>query len=133
MGRGDGQANKGRRRAHRLGLTAEWLAVLALRMKGYRILARRFKAPTGEIDIVARRGGVLAFVEVKARPTPEAAREAVTGRQRARIAAAARSFLAARPFGLPPAELRILRFDLVLVQPRRWPRHIPGAWEPGPL
>ncbi|NBC32070.1 MAG: YraN family protein [Alphaproteobacteria bacterium] len=119
----------GRRRAYRLGLNAEWLAVQALRLKGYRILARRFKAPTGEIDIVARRGTVLAFVEVKARPTPDAARDALTGRQRARIAAAARAFLTSRPFGLPPENRRIVRFDLVLVQPGRWPRHIPGAWE----
>jgi len=119
-----------RRRAYRVGLAAEALAELALRLKGYRILARRFRAPGGEIDLVARRGTIVAIIEVKARPTREAARDAVTGRQRARIAAAARSFIAARTYGLPPAGDMVLRFDIVVVQPRRWPRHMPGAWEP---
>ena len=119
-----------RRRAYRAGLWAEQFAVLALRLKGYRILARRFRAQGGEIDIVARRRDVLAIVEVKARPTHEAAREAVTGAQRARITSAARTFLATRTVGLPPANRLVLRFDIILVQPWRWPVHMIGAWEP---
>ena len=53
---------------HRAGLFAETLAALALRLCGWRILARRFRTPVGEIDIIARRRGVIAFVEVKRRP-----------------------------------------------------------------
>ena len=119
-----------RRRAYRFGARAERLAELALRLKGYRILARRFRAPGGEIDIIACRGEVVAFVEVKARPSHQAALEAVTGAQRSRIASACRSFLASNPPNLPPAHRLTLRFDIILVRPGRWPVHIPGAWEP---
>jgi len=95
-----------------------------LRLRGYRVLARRFRVPVGEIDIVARRGSVVAFVEVKARPSADAALESLTPRQRRRIARAALAFLQARP-GL---EMLVLRFDLVLVTPWRLPRHLEDAW-----
>jgi putative endonuclease len=71
------------------GLSAESRAALLLIAKAYRILARRWKTPFGEIDIVARRRGVLVFVEVKTRASMDAALEAVTERTRQRILAAA--------------------------------------------
>ena len=68
-----------RQKAHRLGHAAEWRAVWRLRLAGYSILARRYKTRLGEIDIVARRGGVLAFVEVKARADAATAADALGG------------------------------------------------------
>jgi len=114
----------GRRRAQRRGLRGETLAVWYLRLKGYRILARRLRSAVGEIDVVAARGGTVAVIEVKTRPDAAAAAEAVGPRQRARIARAARLFLAARPEFAGHA----VRFDLVLVSPGRWPRHVRDAW-----
>src|ERR1051326_1742633 len=112
--------NPRRRAACRRGLSAETRAAALLLVKGYRILARRWQSPVGEIDIVARRRGMLIFVEVKARAGLDEAAEAVSGRQRRRIAAAAAAWLASHPEHAS-AEVR---FDAVLVQPRRWPRHI---------
>jgi putative endonuclease len=93
--------------------------------KGFRILARRFKSPVGEIDIVARRRQLLVFVEVKARGDLDEAAEAVTPRQRQRIAAAAEAWLAAHGDG----GFRDIRFDAILIAPGKLPRHIPGAFE----
>ena len=83
--------------AHRLGHVAEWRAVWRLRLAGYSILARRYKTKLGEIDIVARRGGILAFVEVKARADIPTAADALGGRQFGRVARAASLFLARHP------------------------------------
>ncbi|MBX3492488.1 MAG: YraN family protein [Parvibaculum sp.] len=111
-------------------MRAETIAALWLRLKGYRILARRLKTRAGEIDMVARRGRVLAVVEVKASAQAamagERAVEALLPRQQQRLARAAMHLLAMRPAlaGLD------LRFDLVLVAPRRLPRHLPDAWRP---
>jgi putative endonuclease len=112
--------------AYRYGRWAEALCVGLLRLKGFGILARNVKTPVGEIDIVARRGRLLVFAEVKARSGIRAAAEALSARQRRRIERAAEGFLAGRP------ALRGLdvRFDLMLVEPRRWPRHVPDAWRP---
>ncbi len=117
---------RARRRAYRTGRRAEALCVLALRIKGYRILARDIRTPVGEIDIVARRGRTLAVVEVKARADAAQAAEALTARQRARIARAAAAFVGHRPAlaGLD------LRFDVMLVLPWRAPHHIMDAWRP---
>lgn len=103
---------------------AEMLCAMLLRLKGFRILARRFRTPVGEIDIVARRGRVVAFVEVKARADLATAGESVGPRQRRRIARAARVFLQKRP------ELQQfdLRFDVMLLAPWRLPLHISDAW-----
>ncbi|MFQ5985516.1 MAG: YraN family protein [Alphaproteobacteria bacterium] len=111
--------------AYRFGLHAEGLCAWRLRLKGYRILARRFRVGAGEIDIVARRGRVVAFVEVKAR-REAGGEEALTPRQRARIVRAAEAFLARRPelAGLD------LRFDVMLVRPWGPPRHLCDAWRP---
>ena len=118
----------GERRAHaeRHGRRAELWAAWLLRLKGYRILARRWRGRSGEIDLVARRGGTLAIVEVKMRQDRERAALAATGRGPGRIGRAAAEYLAGRP------DLRLLdvRFDLVLASPGRWPRHLPDAWRP---
>ena len=108
-----------------LGISAESRAAAWLIAHGYRILARRWKSPLGEIDIVAARRHTLIFVEVKARAKLDDAAEAVTERQKQRIAAAAEIWLAANPM---PA-IRDMRFDAILVAPGKLPRHIPAAFE----
>ena len=113
-----------RRAAQRHGLTAETLAAWRLRLAGYRILARNFRVPAGEIDLIVRRGRVVAFVEVKARADTAAAAEAVHAGKRLRVRNAARAFLANRP---ELADLT-LRFDVVLVTPGRLPQHLRDAW-----
>jgi putative endonuclease len=111
--------------AFRLGLSAESRAAAFLIAKGFRILARRWRSPVGEIDIIARRRQLLVFVEVKARDKLEDAAWSVTDRQRARIAAAAEAWLAQQG----AHDLRDMRFDAVLVAPGRIPHHIPAAFE----
>ena len=108
-----------------LGLSAESRAAAYLVAKGYRIAARRFRSPVGEVDIVARRGRVLIFVEVKARSTLDAAAESLQPRQQRRIAAAAAAWLALNPHDVESN----IRFDAVLVAPGKIPRHIPAAFE----
>jgi putative endonuclease len=111
--------------AFRTGLSAEARAVAWLTAKGYRILARRFRSPYGEIDIVARRRNLLAFVEVKARGTLDDAAWAVTPRQQQRIINAAQAWLMSHP---EHAEFE-LRFDAILIAPKRLPRHLPAAFD----
>jgi putative endonuclease len=93
--------------------------------KGYWILARRYRTPHGEIDVVARRGDLLAFVEVKARASLDDAAYAVTPRQQQRIIDAAQGWLMAHP---EHAEFE-LRFDVILVAPKRLPRHLKAAFD----
>lgn len=111
--------------AFRLGLSAESRAALLLIAKGYRIAARRWKTQFGEIDIVARRGRALVFVEVKARARVDEAAEAVTERAKRRIIAAAKLWLAHRPNDVQ----QDIRFDVVLVTPGRMPKHIANAFD----
>ena len=111
--------------AFRLGLSAESRAALLLIAKGFRIVARRWKTPFGEIDIVARRRHDLVFVEVKARERLDDAAEAVTERTRHRIVAAAEMWLARRPQDAQCA----IRFDVILVAPGKLPRHIVNAFD----
>lgn len=120
-----GNATRGRA-AHASGLRAEALAALFLQLKGYRILARRMKTRAGEIDLVVRRGRCLVFVEVKARGDMLAAADALLMRQRARLARAAELFVSTRPAFAD----HDMRFDVVLIAPRSWPRHLPDAWRP---
>ena len=119
-----GRSKASRQAAWRRGRAGETLAIVSLAMRGYSILARGMKSHLGEIDIVARRGRMLAFVEVKARESFDHAAEALLARQRRRIARAAAGFLASRPelAGCQP------RVDVILVAPWRWPRHIIDAW-----
>jgi putative endonuclease len=112
-------------KAFQRGLSAESRAAMLLIAKAYRILARRWKTPFGEIDIVARRRHSLVFVEVKARDSVDAAAEAVTERTKERIIRAAELWLAHRPeYG--DAEIR---FDVILVAPGKIPRHIVNAFD----
>jgi putative endonuclease len=120
----DGRPQPRRQVAERFGQAAEALAAVWLRLKGYRIVARQVRTPVGEVDIIARRGGVLAFVEVKARTELAMAADIISPRQRRRIVRAAQAFVARSP-----AHARLQpRFDVVLVAPRRWPRHIADAF-----
>jgi putative endonuclease len=108
-----------------LGISAESRAAAWLIAHGYRILARRYKSPMGEIDIIAARRYTLIFVEVKARATLDEAALSITPRQKQRIAAAAEIWLANNPV---PA-IRDMRFDVILVAPGKLPRHIQSAFE----
>ena len=111
--------------AFRTGLSAEARAAAFLIAKGYRILARRFRTPCGEIDIVAKRRNLVAFIEVKARGSLDDAAYAVTPRQQRRIVEAAQAWLMAHP---EHAEFE-LRFDAMLIAPRRLPRHLLAAFD----
>ena len=113
-----------RREAHIYGLRAESIAALLLRLKGYTILARRFVVSGGEIDLVARRGDSIAFVEVKARADLEVAAIAISATKRRRISRAARVWLMRNPW----AAGLTLRGDAVFVARGRLPRHEPDAY-----
>lgn len=116
----------GRRRFTYLrGLGAERLALLWLLAKGYRPLALRYTGNGGEVDLVMRRGGTVAFVEVKARGSMDAALTAIDAQKRARVSRAVRAWLARNPWS---AGLTF-RADAVFLAPGHWPRHVPGAFE----
>lgn len=118
-----GSATDKKRRAWRFGRAAETLCAWVLRLKGYQIVGRGFRVPVGEIDLIARRGRTIVFIEVKARTAGDAA-EALAPRQRRRIVRAAEAFLRAhRAY----AVFRV-RFDLMVVRRGRWPRHLVDAW-----
>ncbi len=110
--------------AELLGRRGETLAAWFLRLKGYRILASRYKTPMGEIDLVARRSGTLVFVEVKARRSgaPEDAWIAVNDR---RITRAADYFLARHP----RYAASDMRYDVIFLAPMAWPRHVVNAFD----
>lgn len=114
--------------AFRTGLSAESRAAAFLMAKGYRVLAKRFRTPYGEIDLIARRRNLIAFVEVKARASLDDAAWAVTPRQQQRIINAAQAWLMAHP---EHAELE-LRFDAMLIAPKSLPRHLLAAFDASP-
>ena len=114
-----------RERAERRGRWAETLALLVLRLKGYRLLARRFKCGAGEIDLIMRKGATTAFIEVKARSTVDGAVTAVTPHQSRRIAAAAGVWMAKDP----KAAESFCRFDIVTVSSNLRVTHIENAFE----
>ena len=107
------------------GRGAERVALVWLVAKGYRLLARRYSASGGEIDLIVRRGGTIAFVEVKARGTMEAALGSIDSAKRRRFSRAARAWLARNPgyAGLT------VRADAVFLAPGAFPRHVPAAFE----
>ncbi len=107
------------------GRRAERAARWWLRLQGYRILASGYRVPVGEIDIVARRGAILAIVEVKTRADLDRAAYAIGGRQRRRIQRATEAYISAHPALVN----RQVRFDAILVAPWRWPRHLKAAWQ----
>ena len=108
------------------GRRGETLAAWYLRFKGWRILARRVKTPRGEIDLIARRGAVVAFIEVKWRASAADLDHAIDAYRLRRVLAAAEAV--AHRFVRPGDDQRI---DVVLITPRRWPRRITNAWQPG--
>ena len=113
-----------RQAAEKRGRGAETLACWHLRLRGWRILARRVRVRGGEVDIVARRGRTLAFVEVKARATAEAAAFSLDEWRLRRVAAAAEQ--------LTPRFMRDgdnVRIDAIFVLPRQWPRHLVNVWQ----
>jgi len=112
-----------RQRAERGGRRAEQLAAWWLRLKGWHILAVRARTPVGEVDLVARRGRILAFIEVKARATEADAALALDDYRLRRVARAAEA-LAPR-YARPGDDIRI---DALFIVPRRWPRHMANVW-----
>ncbi|MGE0502729.1 MAG: YraN family protein [Rhizobiaceae bacterium] len=113
--------------AYRRGHRGEWLAALALLVKGYRVVARRYRTKLGEIDLIARRGDLVLIVEVKARATLIEAMEAIARTSERRIEGAADLWLMRQP---DHARLSI-RFDMVAVLPRRWPVHVENIFQGG--
>ena len=111
--------------ARRSGRRAEVVAVAWLMAKGYRIVGFRLKTPQAEIDVLAKRGDVLAVVEVKSRTSLEVALDTVTFDQRDRLRRAGAQLAANRP-GLSACAVRL---DLMALAPGRLPRHIPDAWK----
>ena len=112
-----------RQAAERRGRGAEIIAAMWLRLFGWRILARRARVRGGEVDIIARRGRTLAFIEVKARSSDEAAGLALDHYRLRRVAAAAEM--------LAPRFLRSgddVRIDAIFVVPSRLPRHLLNVW-----
>jgi putative endonuclease len=112
-----------RQRAERGGRRAEALAALWLQLKGWRILARRARTPVGEIDLIARRGRIVAFVEVKARATQAEADFALDDYRLRRVAAAAEAL--AHRYVRTGDDMRI---DALFLVPGRFPRHLPNVW-----
>ena len=119
------QTRAARLGAERSGRRGEDLAAWYLRLKGYRIVDKRVKTPGGEIDLVARRFGVTAFVEVKARQSREELGMALEAVNTRRIARAAEHYVARHP-ALSGTDLR---FDVIFLAPMMWPRHVKGAFD----
>lgn len=116
------------RGSYKDGLWAEAVAEIILRLKGYRIIARRYKTPVGEIDIVAKRGRMIAFVEVKYRRSIPEALECLTPSMKSRISNAARHFIAAYPVYTDYD----MRFDLLALSGIFSFRHLDNAWQTSP-
>lgn len=119
-------ARPGRARSERSGRRAELLAAVILTLTGWRVLARRVRSARGEVDIVARRGRTLCFVEVKWRSTVAERDKGITTAQLTRVAAAAEAM--AHRFARPGDSQRI---DVMLFAPMCLPRRIVNAWQPG--
>jgi putative endonuclease len=113
------------RLAHRRGHLAEYVALVHLMLKGYRILGFRLKTPQGEIDLLAQKGRRLAVVEIKSRTTLEEARESVSSLQQERLWQAGLNLQARRP-NLARLDLNI---DLYTIAPGKWPVHAVNAFE----
>jgi len=113
-----------RQKAWRRGHISEYLAAAFLLLKGYRIVAIRHRTKLGEIDIIARKGDLAIFVEVKARRGEQEAIDAVSFSAQNRIRAASDLWLARQP----DFALISQRYDIVAILPGRWPRHFPDAF-----
>jgi putative endonuclease len=110
---------------HETGLSAESRAAAFLVSRGFRIVARRVRTPRGELDIVATKGSLIVFAEVKARSSADRAAESLSAAQQKRLVAAAELFLAKQTVDMTRVEVR---FDVLLVAPGRPPVHLPGAF-----
>ncbi|MGR9169905.1 YraN family protein [Rhizobium sp. KDH_Rht_773_N] len=120
----DGEATLRRKKALRRGSAAEYIAALFLVLKGYRILALRYRTKLGEIDIIARKGDLAVFVEVKARADEMGAVDAVSYTSQNRIRAASDLWLARqRDYALLSQ-----RYDIIAILPGKLPRHFPNAF-----
>ncbi|MBB3460857.1 YraN family protein [Rhizobium sp. BK377] len=120
----DGEATLRRRNALRRGAAAEYIAAIFLMLKGYRILALRHRTKLGEIDIIARKGDLAVFVEVKARADETGAVDAVSYASQKRIRAASDLWLARQRDYARLSQ----RYDIVAILPGRLPRHFPDAF-----
>ena len=114
-----------RQRAEKRGRTGETRAALWLQAKGWRILDRRRKTPLGEIDLIAKRGSVVAFIEVKWRNSAEQLDLAIDEHRLSRVAAAVEAV--AHEYATSGEDIRV---DVILLAPARLPRHIVNAWMP---
>ena len=117
-----------RQQAEAKGRRAELIAAIWLMLKGYRILARRAKTKLGEIDLIARKGKILAFIEVKARSGFNESLGALSPQSAGRIARAAALWTSSRPW----ARSLFMRFDIVAIVPGQAPRHYANAFQPEP-
>jgi len=120
----DGEATLRRRKALRRGSAAEYIAAIFLMLKGYRVLALRYRTKLGEIDIIARKGDLAVFVEVKARADETGAVDAVSYASQKRIRAASDLWLARQRDYARLSQ----RYDIVAIVPRKLPRHFPDAF-----
>ena len=118
------RTSRSRKASHRAGIIAEYVALVWLMLKGYWPVALRYKTAVGEIDLVVRRGSVLAFVEVKLRQTAMAAAYAVHEKNQSRVLRAAQYFLN----HYPHYAQHTVRFDVCLVPWYGLPQHIPQAF-----
>ncbi|MGE4314446.1 MAG: YraN family protein [Pseudobdellovibrionaceae bacterium] len=112
------------RTSYQDGLRAEKIAAILMRLKGYKILATRFKTPVGEIDLVAKRGNTLVFTEVKLRKDKDAAAYAISEQGKQRISRAAAYYLSGRP----DMQHMACRFDAILIVPPFFVRHLDNVW-----
>lgn len=125
-----GREHRKKRKAYFWGQGAEWLSVLLLTLKGYRILSRRFRCKSGEIDLIAQKGNLICFIEVKARQNREDSLNALSWHQQQRIIKAAQWYLARNIHGKSENSQEITcRFDLMAVEPWSLPTHVKDAWQ----
>jgi len=118
------KAQHHRRATYTAGKRAEWLALIFLLLKGYRTVARRYKCPAGEIDLIVARRNLVVFVEVKFRADRDTAAFSITSKQQSRIIRAAQYWVLKNQRDSPQE----MRFDAVLLAPWRWPLHIENAF-----
>ncbi len=125
MSRRAGDTREKRQGARGFGIHAEWAALAWLLLRGWRVLARNYLATGGEIDLIAAKRGVIAFVEVKARPDIDQARVAITPEKRRRISKAAAHWLTRNRWAVG----YVLRGDAIFIAPRKLPAHVENVFE----
>lgn len=116
-------APRHKEKTYDFGIKAEKMAAGYLKLKGYKILEERFKTPYGEVDIIAQRKNLMAFIEVKARQTKRGALESITPKMKKRISDAALFYISQQEQGDYD-----YRFDLITVTPPFSVHHLDNAW-----